>query len=152
MTSDNCHCPCEHSRFSLKVTPKLRFRCHCEICQQVYAHPYSDFVIVPAAGVEMPKTPINFKKMRPPPNLRRGLCPSCDKPVAGVFTLLPGLQFIFIPVANIDAQVKLPEPSGDLFYHRRKQELDDASPKYHGYWSSEWAISKAVLSKLLLSN
>lgn len=148
-SSDNCSCACERQHFKLNVNPTLRFRCHCSICQEVYKAPYADFVVVPAAAVESPKGDVRYQKMRRPPNLQRGTCPSCERPVIASMTLVPGLSFMFIPVANLNDNFNLPEPKADIFYHRRQSDLDDAIPKYQGYWPSEWAVSKAILGNML---
>jgi len=145
-----CQCPCGQTHFSVLKAPKLRLYCHCEICQRVYQQPYSDFTVLPLSHVELPMDDIRFKKLRPPPHLQRGFCQHCDQPVAGIFTLMPGLKFAFIPSANYRVEKGLPESSGHLFYHRRRVPCDDNITKHHGYWRSEWAVTKAVLTHVMM--
>lgn len=146
-----CHCPCRQTSFEVNALPKVRFYCHCEVCQRVYQKPYSDFVVVWESTVKLPKQGINFNTYKKPPALQRGICESCHKPVAALLTLLPGIKIAFIPAENYCDPSQLPESSGHLFYHRRRSDSGDHLPKHNGYWASEWAVSAKIFSDLVLS-
>jgi hypothetical protein len=90
---------------------------------------------------------ISFKKYRPPPNFNRGLCRICGKPVVEVAGLGP-FKVMFIPAYNFVPEARLPPVRMDVFYHRRVQDMPDSLPKYSGYFRSELAIGKMIMSGL----
>lgn len=144
-----CSCPCGESTFSLTGSPVLRFVCHCEICQKVYRKPYADLVLARLSQVVKPLDPgIQFAKHRPPPAVKRGLCPACKNPVLSLYALSPSLGMAFIPVCNLPEGMALPEPVLHAFYHRRVKDIDDDVLKVEGYWHSQWAISSRFLAGL----
>lgn len=145
-------CQCGHTKISLNTKPNIRFFCHCTICQALYQQPFSDFVVLWAGDVQLTTAnDIQFKKHRRPPALQRGTCASCKQPVIGYLTLFPGIKLAFIPSKNFFDASQLPEPLGHLFSHRRAKEIKDTLPQYSGYFHSEWAVSAAVFSRLVLN-
>ncbi len=148
VTQTNCHCPCGESGFSYHGTPVLRFFCHCSICQQVYGKPFADIVALRSKQIALPpENDIEFSKHRLPPAVNRGVCKSCNRPVAGFLPVVPGFGLAFIPAANLPA-AELPEPSMHNFYHRRVADINDELPKVSGYWKSQWAVTASFLTAL----
>ncbi len=145
----DCACPCGTSRFVVRGAPLIRMICHCTICQAVYRNPFADIVALRIGQVEHPVDPqIQFRKHRPPPNVARGVCPSCDNPVVG-FMSIPIFGVAFVPAVNFPGDVELPAPSLHIFYRSRVDDIADTLPKYSGYWSSEWAVSRRILPTML---
>jgi hypothetical protein len=135
------------TRFEVTGVPLTRFYCHCLICQSVYREPFADVTAWWGNDVDLPGThPIQFKRYRPPPALRRGLCSACGQPAIGLLTLLPFVTLAFIPARNFTDQGALPPVTAHIFYHRRIRDMADDVPKYSGYWASELAVTRAVLN------
>src|SRR5690242_3449915 len=97
-------CECGICAFDVNALPSARLICHCTICQAFTGKSYTDVAIVRAKHVKLRNEDrISFKKYRPPPNLARGLCLKCKKPVVefsgyGVF------KWAFIPAGNVESQ------------------------------------------------
>lgn len=144
-----CSCPCGKTAFTVEKPPFARFYCHCEICQKLYDKAYSDVTIVRSKHVHLEHTDVDFKKYRLPPALDRGTCKACGKPAAGFLKGIPGLGLAFITADNFDDASILPKPLGHVFYHRKQAEVNDALPKVSGYFSSEIAVCKWALPRLL---
>lgn len=131
--TNDCHCPCGASKFSLSKTPTQRFFCHCTICQQVYRKPFADVTVMSATrvSVETPDT-IKFGKYKDAPALDRGICTECNNPVVGFLKAAPLVRFAFVPCINIADQDTLPDPAMHIFYHSRAADIDDDLPKIEG--------------------
>jgi hypothetical protein len=144
-----CQCACGKSGFRVTATPLSRFVCHCTICRGYTGEPFNDVAAFWAGAVSVPSVfPVTFKKYRPPPNVSRGLCQHCAKPVVEFMTLAPLVKLAFVPVENIlDAQ-NLPTPSAHIFYDRRVKDVEDSIAKFSGYWSSELAATRLILGSL----
>lgn len=147
-----CSCPCGKTQFTVEKTPFARFYCHCEICQKLYSKAYSDVTVVRTKHVRLDSQLVDFKKYRMPPALDRGTCKACGKPAAGFLKGIPGLGLAFITADNFNDKTKLPEPLGHVFYHRKQAEVHDNLPKISGYFSSELAVCKWALPRLLKSS
>jgi len=144
-----CACPCGESTFEVNAKPIARFTCHCEICQSLYKKPSANFTVVLAKDVKMLQADsIQFKKYRLPPALRRGVCSFCNRPVIGFLRIAPFLKLAFIASSRYPEQDALPANQGHIFYHRRVADVNDSLPKFEGYLSSEWAVTKAIMSGL----
>lgn len=146
-----CSCPCGETKFTVEKAPFARFYCHCEICQKLYDKAYSDVTVVRTKHVQLDGELVNFKKYRLPPALDRGTCKACGKPAAGFLKGIPGLGLAFITADNFNDKSTLPKPLGHVFYHRKQKEVEDALPKISGYFSSELAVCKWVMPRLLKS-
>lgn len=145
-----CACPCGKQTFEIQGSPVMRFLCHCEICQRVYRKPFADVVAVKASQVKKPLSDgILFAKHRSYPNVNRGVCVACNKPVVGFMPVAPFFGLSFIPAANFSDQSVLPPPSMHTFYHRRTQDVDDSISKVSGYWKSQLAVTQQFMSRLL---
>jgi hypothetical protein len=141
-------CQCGSWGFDVAVTPKVRFLCHCTVCQSFTGKPFSDVTVVRAKHV----TPINedrmsFAKYRSPPNINRGVCRNCRKPIIEYAGFGP-LKLMFIPAPNFENQAMLPEPQAHIFYHRRLADHRDKLPKYSGYLPSQLAALRLIMRGL----
>ncbi len=148
--SFTCTCPCGASEAQIAGRPLGRFFCHCTICQGLYQQPYADVTAFWGGAVELPASSrIEFRRYRPPPALRRGTCPACHAPVLGFLRLAPFVQLAFVPTRNLPESAALPAPAMHVFYHRHVSEVSDGLPKIAGYWPSELAVTRLVMSGLL---
>lgn len=142
-----CSCRCGASRVTVSGDPIGRFFCHCTICQAFYGRPYADVTSFPARAIALTEdSPITFKRLRPPPALDRGACPTCHGPVVGFIAFGPLKMFAFVPSENFERSSELPEPSLHIFYDRRVADATDGLPKVAGYWASETSISRMLLA------
>lgn len=147
MIDQSCTCRCRKSAFRLHGRPLFRFLCHCRICQTLYGQPFADAMVFRSEAITLPDdSSIEFNRYRSPPSLRRGVCESCRAPVVGLMGFAPVMQLAFVPSRNCPAQDELPEPSLHIFYHRRIADVSDPLPKVSGYWRSEWAFARRILS------
>jgi hypothetical protein len=127
----------------------MRIVCHCTICQEFNGAPYADVVAFRGGAISTPAAfPVTFKKYRPPPNVSRGLCQKCGKPVVEFLALAPYFKISFVPSTNFQDIQKLPAPGAHIFYHRRVKDLEDSVPKISGYWPSELAVGRLILAGL----
>ena len=143
----SCRCPCGASAAQIAGRPLGRFFCHCTICQAVYQQTYADVTVFWGSAVQLPE-PCNlqFRRYRLPPALRRG--PVCHAPVLGFLRLAPFMQLAFVPTRNLLQRAALPDPAMHIFYHRHVAEVSDGLPKIAGYWQSELAVTRLVMSGL----
>jgi hypothetical protein len=147
--NQDCACLCGASRFSVSGNPIGRFFCHCTICQKVYRKPFADVTYFWAHAVDLPANrPVEFRRYRPPPALRRGLCEKCLNPVVGFLTMVPGLTVAFVPSQNFPRPAELPAPGRHIFYDRRVAEIADTVPKVSGYLPSETYVTRTILAGL----
>ena len=147
--NQDCACLCCSSRFTVAGDPIGRFFCHCTICQKVYRKPFADAVYFWAGSVTVPDDqPIEFRRYRPPPALRRGICARCGNPVVAFLRLAPGFTIAFAPSQNFPRPAELPAPDCHIFYDRRVADIADAVPKLEGYWASEAHVTRTVFGGL----
>ena len=149
-TAPKLHGACEYGTcaFDLNIVPSVRFICHCTICQGFTGKPYADMAIVRAKHLKLTNADkISFRKYRPPPNIDRGLCLKCKKPVVE-FGGIGALKWAFIPASNFESQQLLPMPKMHLFYDRHVKDALDSLPKHSGYLRSQLAIGKMMISTL----
>lgn len=135
-----CGCSCGKARVAVSSRPFARLICHCTICQAVYRAPFADVTILRGSAVRHIEN-VQFKKHRAPPALNRGTCISCGSPVVAT---APFLAFIQAP--NYPRSRPLPAPAMHIFYHSRVADADDSLPKHSGYWRSQWAFTRLVMS------
>jgi hypothetical protein len=149
MMNQDCACPCGASRFAIHGRPIGRFFCHCTICQRVYRKPFADATSFWAQSVSLSADqPVEFRRYRPPPALRRGICAKCGNPVVGFLRLVPGLTAAFVPAQNFARPDELPAPDRHIFYDRRVADVPDSVPKLSGYWASEAYVTRSLLGGL----
>jgi hypothetical protein len=78
-------CDCGTCAFEVRTTPAARFICHCTICQAFTGKPFFDVTVLRAKDVVWTNADhISFNKYRLPPNINRGRCRECGKPVVEV--------------------------------------------------------------------
>lgn len=145
-------CKCGICAIELSQVPKARLICHCKTCQIFTGQCISDVVIVPQnRGEFFGREYIVFNKYKkfrfPPPNLNRGKCVKCSRPVVETVGIQP-LTILFIPSRNFEDYDILPAPSGHIFYESRRRDMNDGLPKYEGYLSSQMAIAKWLLKAM----
>ena len=141
-------CECGTCAFDLNIVPSARFICHCTICQGFTGKLYADMTIVRAKHLKLTNAyQISFKKYRPPPNINRGLCLNCKKPVVE-FGGIGTLKWAFITASNFESQVLLPMPKMHLFYDQHLKSTSDDLPKHSGYIRSQLAICGMMMSTL----
>ncbi len=150
-TGHACACPCGETRFGIRARPFARFYCHCLICQKIYGKPFADVSVLWARDlIQAPPEQVKTARYRRPPALDRSTCASCGRPVHGTLGLWPMPAFAFVPSVNIDAHLDanvLPAPASHIFYHRRVADIDDALPKYSGYWRSQIATTVMLIRR-----
>ncbi len=147
MVNQDCACLCGASRFTVNGAPIGRFFCHCAICQEIYGKPFADVTYFWAQSVALPPDqPIEFRRYRPPPAMRRGRCAKCSNPVLSL--LRRGLALAFVPSQNFPRPRELPAPDLHIFYHRRVADISDDTPKVSGYWASQLHVTQSILAGL----
>ncbi len=142
-------CPCGCTSVHILTTPRARFYCHCTICQAVSRQAYADDCLQLASNVHISdESKIEFRSYKSPPAFSRGICKHCQSPVIAFFSPMPFIRLAFIPSVNYPPAIKLPKSKGHMFYRHRVAEIDDALPKYEGYWSSQLATAAAITRSL----
>ncbi|WP_213959801.1 MULTISPECIES: GFA family protein [unclassified Variovorax] len=122
------------------AAPVARFICHCEICQAYTGKPFSDVTVLRARDVDMSAArSVVYRKYRLPPNIERGSCHVCGKPVIE-FGLAGPAKLAFLPTGNYADTSTLPPASLHMFYHRRVSDIHDDLPKHSGYFASQLAV------------
>lgn len=140
-------CECGAAVVSSSVSPLLRYICHCSLCQQFNNAAFVDMTVLPASRVLAPAAgQVNFSTLRPPPNVERGVCASCNKPALERMNLPLVPQIIFVPSKNYVQADALPAPAFHAFYDSRLADADDGLPKYSGYWPSQLAFVRAFIA------
>jgi len=141
-------CGCGASRFRVNARPFARFICHCTICQAYTGKLFSDVTVLRARDVEMEEgAQVDYRKHRLPPNIERGTCTACSKPVLE-FGLAGPAKLAFVPTANYADTAALPPASFHMFYHRRLSDVQDGLPRYSGYLRSQLAVIRLLCSGL----
>ncbi len=141
-------CECGTCAFEVRTTPAARFICHCTVCQAFTGKPFSDVTVLRAKDVTLTNADqISFKKYRLPPNINRGLCRKCGKPILEVGGFGP-FKLIFLPTSNFECQDLLPTAQMHMFYHRRLKDSQDGLPKHSGYLRSELALGRMLMRSL----
>jgi hypothetical protein len=142
-----CRCSCGAAHFQLNGEPITRFICHCGICQRYTGRAFGDVAAFWRSTVQVHSPfPVTFRRYRPPPNVSRGLCQRCDKPVVEFMTLAPFVRIAFVPADNVVERSGLMPARAHIFYDRRLADADDELPKYSGYWPSEWQVIRLLMT------
>ena len=123
-------CDCGTCAFEARKIPTARFICHCTICQAFTGKPFSDVTVLRARDVVLKNAHrIEFKKYRRlPPNLNRGRCANCGKPIVETAPAGP-FKMLFIPSSTFASPHLLPPVQMHIFYNRRLQDARDDLPK-----------------------
>lgn len=146
--NQDCACPCGASRFAVAGEPIGRFFCHCTICQKVYGKPFADVTYFWAESVTLAANqPVEFRRCRAPPAMRRGTCAKCGNPVVNLLGMA-ALTLAFVPSQNFPLPAELPAPDRHIFYDRRVADIADSVPKLSGYWASQAHVTRSILAGL----
>jgi hypothetical protein len=131
--NQECACLCGASRFTVAGAPMGRFLCHCTICQKAYGKPFADVTLFWADSVALlGNQPIEFRRHRPPPAIRRGKCGKCGNPVVSLLGFPRSFALAFVPSQNFSRPTELPTSDAHIFYDRRVADVADNIPKLSG--------------------
>ena len=145
--NQTCSCPCGASQFVVTARPRIRYLCHCTICQAVTRKPYADITALRADDVTLIEGhKIQFKEYRPSPAVSRGICSSCGCSVVDFMSPVPFVRLAFVSTDTYPDQTVLPPPKMHIFYHRRIADVNDGLPKYSGPWRSQLAVTPHIIS------
>jgi len=141
-------CDCGSCSVESKTLPKSRIRCHCTICQSFTGSAYSDVVLLPGFRAKISNPDLiqykMFKKFRfPPPNLRRGRCAKCGKALVETWGSGP-VKMLFVRSVCVEKPDLLPPVEADVFYEHHLFDADSQTPKFEGYYQSQYAIVTAI--------
>lgn len=138
-------CTCGAVTFEATAPPLFGIVCHCTLCQRFTGRDFADLLVYRTRDLRgLADAPIEYVKLRPPPNVPRGKCSACGTPMIDVLTLPLVGSWSMIPREAHAATEDLPGPVGHMFYHRRVRDCDDDLPKYEAYWPSELAFMTAL--------
>lgn len=144
-----CVCECGQVEYPVPDKPLFRMYCHCSICQKFNGAAYGDIFVYRAADVQKPEEGlVDFSTFRPPPNVQRGKCASCQKPAIEILEapFLPKL--ILVPGSMHKTNEPLPKSVGHVFYESRVTDAQDMLPKTNGYLKSQLVFGKHLLKAL----
>lgn len=146
---ENAHvvatCGCGTAGVTLSAVPSARFRCHCTICQKVYASTFSDVLVFRRGQVKpSDKAQIEWIRTKKVTPLVRALCVHCNEPVLahfyGIFTFMP---------ARALPEMFQPEVNNDIYYDTRISDILDEVPKSSGLIAAYAGLTIPFLKVLL---
>lgn len=139
-------CSCGANTFRFSHAPIAHFICHCQVCQEYTGKAFSDVLVFLKQDVcDLNIEQTIFKRLKSPPNIRRGICKQCHSPSIE-FGILD--QLVFIPKWNLKDFSQVPPENMHIFYHRRVQDVADDLPKYNGFIQSQTQAAKFILTGL----
>lgn len=145
MEPTRAQCTCGKAGVTVSALPHARFRCHCTLCQKVYADSFSDVAVFRRGQVTLlDARQIKWTRTKTITPLARGLCRHCNAPVLAYFYGI----LVFLP-ARILPQSSLPEVSRDIYYATRTGDLPDDVPKSSGLIAAYAGLSLPFLKVLL---
>lgn len=142
---DYC-CDCGATQFTAGEV-LFRVICHCTICQRFNQAPYADILVLKRESLSIDSLDsIAFDTYKPPPNVNRGVCHSCAKPALELFEprFLPKLAMIPGAVHRLAVDER-PAVAAHIFYDKRIVDVDDALPKYSGFFRSQAAFIRMLM-------
>jgi hypothetical protein len=133
----------------MREQPSVRLFCHCTICQAFTGEGFSDVMMVRKSHVKLfVGDNLGYKRYKkhwfPPPNLARGRCRICGKPVLEAGGVWP-VRLFFLPAKNFVSSPSLAAPEAHMFYEHRLRDHDDGVPKHEGYFDSQGALVKMIM-------
>lgn len=143
-------CRCGACSLEVAGAVRLRFICHCTICQRFNASPQADMAVFRRDEVALATDcPIEYERYKKRMGVDRGRCRECGQPVVEFMQLplVPGIAFA--PAAAVAAVMPLPEPAMRLFYDKRVADADDDLPRFSGFLASQLAASRRLLPALM---
>ena len=121
--------------------------CHCSICQRYNAADYADVIVYATGDVELPPADaVSFDTYKPPPNVKRGKCRSCDQAAIEVFDMPLFPRLTMVPYSMHEDTAGLPAASGHIFYDKRRIDALDDLPKHKGFVLSQLAFGRQLLA------
>lgn len=95
-------CACGAIRYEATAAPVFMLHCHCRDCQRSSGGPFSSFVVVPKAAFKVLQGTLRFHASPSEAGgmTRRGFCPECGAPVAGMPDANP--EIVAIRTASLD--------------------------------------------------
>jgi len=144
MKNHEATCSCGKAGVTVLAAPSARFRCHCTICQRVYADNFSDVLVFRRGQLKLiDETQVNWTRTKKVTPLTRALCVHCDAPVMAHFYGL----LAFMPKRAL-ADELAPDVSMDIYYDTRVKELLDDVPKSSGLIGAYAGLSLPFLKVL----
>lgn len=145
MKNEIATCGCGKAEVTVKVMPSTRFRCHCTICQNVYASGFSDVLVFRRGQVKpVDSEQIKWTRTKSVTPLRRGLCVHCNEPILahfyGILAILPARSL---------PEMSLPKVSKDIYYDTRIGDVLDNVPKSSGLIAAYAGLTIPFLKVLL---
>lgn len=147
MSPETATCECGYVSFEISGSPLFRLFCHCTICQEFNDAPFADIVVYkPSQISELQEERVKFNRLKPPPNVQRGKCTKCDKPIIEQFAALVFPSLTIVPASVHQDTSSLPDSAVHIFYDKRLSDSDDSLPKHSGFISSQFAFCKFLLT------
>ena len=148
MNPVECTCSCGATSFRTVGAPLFRILCHCTICQRFNDAPFADVLVYHSEDVELPPTgAVNFDTYKPPPNVQRGKCATCEQPALEVLAAPVLPKLVMVPRSMFRSDEELPSPVAHIFYDKRVSDAEDPYPKHQGYLRSQIAFLKYLRSR-----
>ena len=145
MKNDIATCGCGKAEVTVKAMPSNRFRCHCTICQNVYASGFSDVIVFRRGQVKpADRDQIKWTRTKSVTPLRRGLCVHCNEPILAHFYGI----LAFMPARTLP-EMSLPKVSKDIYYDTRISDVLDDVPKSSGLIAAYAGLTIPFLKVLL---
>lgn len=145
MKDDTAICGCGKAAVTVTTMPSARFRCHCTICQKVYASSFSDVLVFRRSQLKpVDRDQIKWTRTKSVSPLRRGLCIHCNEPVLAHFYGI----LAFMPARALPEK-SLPKVSMDIYYDTRVSDVLDEVPKSSGLISAYAGLTIPFLKVLL---
>lgn len=136
-----CTCYCGATCFQADGRPLFRILCHCTICQRFNSAPFADVVVFRAEDVSLPPpNTVSFETYKPPPNVQRGKCATCNQPAIEVFAAPVLPKLVMVPRKTFASDTELPVPIAHIFYDKRVSDAKDTYPKHRGFLRSQLAF------------
>lgn len=148
MTIDKGTCACGSVALRMTDRPLFRMYCHCTICQRFNDANFADILVFSSASVVPPEAgSVKFETYRPPPNVQRGKCTSCNQAAIELFETPLFPKLTMVPAGMFDTGAALPPAVAHVFYDKRVQDAKDDLPKYKGYLLSQLMFGKFLLAR-----
>ncbi|MGK7651965.1 GFA family protein [Roseovarius sp. B08] len=145
MKNDIATCGCGKAQVTVTAMPSSRFRCHCTICQNVYASGFADVLVFRRGQVKpVDWDQIKWTRTKSVTPLRRGLCIRCNEPVIAHFYGI----LAFMPARTLP-EMSLPKISKDIYYDTRISAVLDDVPKSSGLIAAYASLTIPFLKVLL---
>ena len=144
--SRKCVCECGSVSYSVPEKALFRIYCHCSICQKFNDAAYGDIFVYRAGDVQRPKEGlVEFSTFKPPPNVQRGKCKSCQEPAIELLEAPLFPKLILVPGSMHKRSDKLEPSVGHVFYEGRVADVHDSLPKHSGYLKSQLVFGQHLL-------